>query len=119
MSRPTYQLLHKILVLLHIAIDSYYFFILIPLNVFIGGTAKSANAVFFFLLALAQLPYKLRCPLTVWRSWVKQKIDPKNPEEESAIATLVYRMGFNKPTLKQVNIFAVIFGVFVTASFFV
>ena len=118
MSRPTYQLLHKTLVFLHIAFDSYYFFILIPLNVFIGGTAKYLNAVFFFLLALAQLPYKFRCPLTVWRSRINKVLDPSSPEEESAIATLVHRIGFNKPTLKQVNIFAVIFGVFVTASFF-
>ena len=119
MSTPTYQLLHKMLLFLHIAFDGYYFGMLIPLNIIVGGNAKLFNAVLFLLLALAQLPYNLRCPLTVWRSRVRRKLDPTSPEEESALASLVHRLGYGKPTLRQINIFAVAFGGLVTASFFI
>jgi len=113
-----YILLNKVLVFLHIVFDGY-FFILIPLNLLADSSLKLFNSFFFAAVALAQLPYRFRCPMTVLRNKIKQKINPDFKPIDSFIAEMLNRLGFKKISLRHSNILMISFGILVFISFFI
>lgn len=112
-----YRFWIQILIFLDVIFGSYYFLFLIPLNIVGDAQIRLFNLIVFIVITLAQLPYKLKCPLTVWRNKLIQKVHPQHPINESAVSAIFHSAGFKKLSLAQINILAFVFGIVTVISF--
>lgn len=114
-----YKLSSRFLGAFQVVIDSYYIFFLAPLNIWGDATLKTANVVIFATIISSEVLYRLRCPLTVWRNHLRRLWHPRFEHEDSAIATIMHKLGFHKPSLRQMQILGITFAIFVTTSFLI
>ncbi|PIT93051.1 MAG: hypothetical protein COU06_01960 [Candidatus Harrisonbacteria bacterium CG10_big_fil_rev_8_21_14_0_10_38_8] len=120
LEKKDYEILDRLLLILHLIFDSYFFLFIIPTNIFGPQNIKFFNLFIALLIAVANLVYRFRCPINVWRNKIKMKLSPHKPTHETVIGDFVCKIGLTeKPlSLTTANLVVTIFSIFLALSFF-
>jgi len=106
---------------LHVFFDVYFFIFIVPTNIFWAEYFWGFNLWFAILVIVTNIPFGMRCPLTVGQNKVRQCLDPSYKPTHSALADFFQHLGItkNKLTLGWINSLVSVYVFFMVLSFIV
>lgn len=121
LSQKTIEVIDVCLLISHVIISLYFFILIIPTNLLFPGLFWEFNLIFALGVAASNIPFGLRCPLTIWHNKVRARLDKNYQPTHSSIADSFVWLGItqNKISLFWVNTLVGIYLIGMTASFFI